>query len=46
MGYSYQHLNGASGGVLTVWDYNYVQGWLTTWFPHVLIIRGQVLQTS
>jgi len=46
MGYSFQPSNGASGGLLTVWDCDVVQVWSTTRFPHVLIIRGSVLQTN
>jgi len=46
MGYSYQPSNGVSRGLLIVWDSNYVQVWSITRFPHVLIIRGQVLQNS
>lgn len=44
MEYSFQSSIGASGGLLTVWDCNMVQVWSTTRLPHVLIIRGRVLQ--
>jgi len=46
LGFSFQPSMGASGGLLTVWDRNVVEVWSTTSFPHVLVIRGQVLQTG
>jgi hypothetical protein len=44
--YSFLSATGASGGLVTMWDCNYVQVWSTTWLPHILIIRGRVLQTN
>jgi len=45
-GFSFQPSLGTSGGLLTVWDCNVVDVWSTTTFPHVLVIRGRVINTS
>jgi hypothetical protein len=44
VGYSFQPSIGASGGMLTIWDSNFVEVWSTTSFPHVLVIRGRFLK--
>ena len=46
LGFFFQPSMGASGGLLTVWDCNVVEVYSTTSFPHVLVIRGRVLQTG
>jgi hypothetical protein len=46
VGYSFQPSIGASGGLVSIWDCNVVEVASTTSFPHVLVIRGRVLQTS
>jgi len=44
--YSYQPSEGASGGLLTVWDTNIVDVWSTSSLNHALVIRGQILLTN
>jgi len=47
VGYSFQPSIGASGGLLSMWDCNYVDVWSTTSFSHVLVIRrGRVIQSG
>jgi exonuclease III len=44
-GFSFQSSIGASSGLLTVWDNNVVEVWSTMSFPHVLAIKGRVIET-
>jgi exonuclease III len=46
VGFSFQPSVGASGGILTAWDRNFVDVWSTSRFPHVLVICGRVIQTG
>ena len=46
VGYSFQPSRGASGGLLTALDRRFVDVWSTSSFPHVLVIRGRVLETN
>jgi exonuclease III len=46
VGFSFQSAIGTSGGLLTMWDCNFVQVWSTTRLPRILIIRGTIIQTN
>jgi len=46
VGFSFQLSIGASGGILTAWDHNVVEVWSMSRLPHVLVIRGRVIQTG
>jgi len=44
--YSYQPLVGASGGLITIWDSSRVAVWSCMSLPHVLVIKGTVIQKT
>jgi len=46
VGFSFQPSIGASSGILMSWDRNVVEVWSTSRLPHVLVIRGRVIQTG
>lgn len=45
-GFSFQPSVGASGGLLTVWDTNFVEATSTSSFNHVLVVRGRIIHTG
>jgi len=45
-GYSFQASNGASGGIITMWDPLVVEVWCTLSLRHALIIKGKVISVT
>jgi len=44
--FSYQPSIGASGGLLTMWDRNEVEVWLSLSFEHSLVIMGRCVKSG
>ena len=45
-GYSYQPSNGASGGLVTVWDASRIVVFSSMSFDHVLVVKGMVISSG
>lgn len=46
VGYSYSPLVGVSRGILSLWDTDEVEVWLSSSFDNVLIIKGRFLKNN